>query len=88
MKSFSIEQFAPLIAECSVIGEQKTEEILHFLKAKNCSVIESIRILMEIQNISLPTAKQIVHKSKAWAEHEAYFDSIHDHLEKLSKIEE
>ena len=83
MKPFKIEHFSATIEDCKQrqIAGENAEEIIGFLQQQGHSVIESVRIMMEVQSISLAKSKHIVHNSKAWLERKEEFESLHDGLE-------
>ena len=83
MKPFSIENLAPLLLECRRMLEsgQDVETILHFLRAQDCSVIESAKILIALEGVSLQEAKQILHLSETWSDKRQEFETLHKQME-------
>ena len=44
------------------------ESILFFLRQNDCTIVDSIRIVAELQSINLDEAKILVHNSETWSD--------------------
>jgi hypothetical protein len=61
------------------------EVLLGWLRTQSCSVVESIRVLMLCQGLSLAEAKRRVHTSAAWSDRRAEHDKFHEELEQMAR---
>jgi hypothetical protein len=62
-----------------------TEALLCYLRSHGCSVIDSIKVLMMYQHVSLAEAKEQVHLSVTWADMRKSHDQIHDIIEQAAQ---
>ena len=64
------------------------EVILLFLRQEGCSKMESIRAVMELQDMSLRDAKSTVHFSEAWKDTRQRDDRLHESLDSMTEKSE
>jgi ribosomal protein L7/L12 len=57
------------------------DDILVFLRAQGCSKIDSIKLLMQLSNLTLAEAKERVHCSRAWDDTRAADEALHEALD-------
>lgn len=43
-------------------------ELIEFMRASGLSIVESMKVLVEVNGYSLPAAKNVLHHSEAWAD--------------------
>jgi hypothetical protein len=64
------------------------EDILQFLRSEQASMIDSVVLIRQIENLSLRKAQKIVHLSETWADekecHERLQEVFWDTLEDLA----
>lgn len=80
---------ARLINKCQQLFAQgqSTEEVLIFLRSKECSKVESIVIISKIFGIDLQAGKEMVHNSNTWSDLREQHEKLHESLdESLRKI--
>jgi hypothetical protein len=58
------------------------EDILAELRKEGFSVIESIKAVVSLQDVTLQEAKKLVHLSETWKDLRSTHDSFHEGLEK------
>lgn len=58
------------------------EGVLRFLRAKGCSKVDSISILIELAGVSLAEAKRVVHFSDAWRDVRENDEALHELMER------
>jgi ribosomal protein L7/L12 len=70
-------------------GGGSTEELIAEMRKFGCSKIESIKLLMGVQGISLGQAKQLVHDSPTWRDRkdsdEQFQEGLISHLDNAGK---
>lgn len=71
-----------LIAECRrrLEAGENVETIIRYLRASDCSKIDSIAILKGASGIGLAKAKGIVHFSTTWADRKALDEKFHEDI--------
>jgi ribosomal protein L7/L12 len=57
---------------------QEWEQVLAQLRDEGFTVIESIKVTRAVLRVTLGEAKQIVHRSAAWADRRQGFEQLHD----------
>ena len=60
---------------------QDLEEILSFLRRNKLSQIDSIKVLMNLKEMTLAEAKQTVHTSKTWEDMRENSERLHRSLQ-------
>ena len=61
------------------------EDILRFVRADGASIIDCIKLLTRLENVSLGEAKRIVHFSETWADFRAGSEELHERAEKVAR---
>jgi hypothetical protein len=61
------------------------DDILALMRREGHSQVASIRLLVELNGMSLPEAKAAVHLSPAWSDQQEQTDSFHEQLEEVGK---
>jgi ribosomal protein L7/L12 len=59
-----------------------TDDVLAFLREKGCYKLQSIKVLREVEGISLGEAKERVHLSRTWADTREADDKLHEVAER------
>jgi ribosomal protein L7/L12 len=67
---------------------QEREAILTYIRHSGGSKIDAIRLLVVLQDLSLPEAKRVVHFSDAWSDTRERDEEFHDQLERVAKLDE
>ena len=64
------------------------QDVLGYLRANGCTIVESIKATMRLTGTSLAEAKQTVHTSRAWSDRREAHDAFHavlvEHLEAIA----
>jgi hypothetical protein len=63
---------------------QTVEDVLARWRADGLSILDSIRSLSHIADLSLGDAKQVVHRSQAWSDLRTAHDRVHKELERIA----
>jgi hypothetical protein len=74
--------------EATLVGKGKSiDSVLTDLRTDGFSVIDCIRVVMELQSCALPDAKRIVHESAAWADLRNAHEAAHAELARKASEE-
>jgi hypothetical protein len=71
-------------ANREILLNEEIQEALRQLRANGLSVVETIRLVIEVKGESLEEAKRIVHFSDAWEDMREVYDDFHRALEERS----
>lgn len=71
-------------AEEQVTSGASADDLLSFLRASGCNVIETIKIVSAVTGISRHSAKQLVHRSAAWSDLKPAYDRFHETVERVA----
>lgn len=76
-------------AEGLLAEGHEMQEVLRFVPANGCTIVESIKATMQLTGVSLGNAKQLVHTSEDWndlrASHDAFHHALIEHVEAIDR---
>jgi hypothetical protein len=68
---------------------EELELILQVLRQNDCTMVDCIRIVIELKSLSLEEANSLVHYSKTWEDMRAYTERVHNaFIEGLAKLQD
>lgn len=59
------------------------EEILRYYRSSGLSILESMQLITQLMQLSLPEAKQLVHFSETWADLRPAHDRFHRNVDEV-----
>ncbi len=63
-----------------LLASDEMESALQYLRQNGCTKVDSMRVIVKLQDLTLDDAKRIVHFSKTWEDVRKRDEELHDQM--------